>query len=176
MEVIPLPTNSSKRDILPKKEKKLDQENSQLIQQIATNINVFTSFPIGAKIDYFGTGIKGTITTRDYEISIANGDDFDMKGWFVANGQESTPDCIDKFVRNEAISGVGGGSDDAVVVAHTHNTATYINGLAGDEPVLTYAGRASPVWRADIIQSTGESGVGKNVPAKISAIPIIRMS
>ena len=134
-------------------------------------INVL--FPIGAKIDYFGLGIKGVIATRDYEISIANGDDFDMKGWFVANSQAGTPDCINKFIRNEATSGVVGGSDDAVVVQHSHGIPCYVFGTTGLNLISDdYTG----IQQTKYTNDAGVSGVGKNIPAKISAIPIIKMS
>lgn len=130
--------------------------------------------PIGAQFNYFGVGIKGNIDTRDYEISVANGDDFNKKGWFVANGQAGTPACLDKIVRNEAVSGVVGGSDDALVISHVHQSKIKGSLAAAG----TNVGTASPTGSLydGVVTSTGVSGVNKNIPAKISAIPIIRMS
>jgi hypothetical protein len=149
--------------------------DEEQIDIIATQVNKNT-FPIGIKIDYFGTGIKGTISTRNYEISIANGDDFDMKGWFVANGYASTPPCLDKFTRNEATSGVIGCSDNALIVSLRHGATTYTampNSAGGNNPGGLYGAQLGDTRYT---KYEGVSGAGKNIPAKISAIPIIKMS
>lgn len=150
--------------------------------------------PIGAQINYFGIGIKGDIQTRDYEISVANGDDFDMRGWFVANGKVGTPSCIGRFNRGAVISGDVGGSDDAVVVehihgasqeVHTHNvkgTKLYVgieataerlmlNSASGEVP--DYVSSETP---AVTVESEGVTGIDKNIPGYINSIPIIKMS
>ncbi|BDI54834.1 MAG: receptor-binding protein [Asgard archaea virus SkuldV2] len=179
--------------------KKLQESEINLANLNEKSYNSLTDKPsifsaqIGLKFDYFGIGIKGNITTRDYEISVANGDDFDMIGWFVANGEANTPNCIDKFTRNEATSGVVDGDDDAVIVQHNHGITDpkHKHGL----PMMFGAGGVEAVrriWDTNhivyddfytvsvatgiSINNAGVSGVSKNIPAKISAIPIIKMS
>lgn len=134
-------------------------------------------YPVGAQFNYFGTGVKGDLNIRDYEISVANGDDFDMKGWFVCNGYVGTPDMIDKFTLNFISSGVLGGSDDAVVVEHSHDRTNRGIGTGSVAGLMTDTVYSSNSLTVDIGGSSleGVSGVGVNRPSFISSIPIIKM-
>ena len=148
---------------------------------------------VGIQKNYFGVGIKGDINSRDYEISVANGDDFDMEGWFVANGQSSTPNCMMKFTRSTSSSGGLGGSDDAVVVEHNHGASQVehshtlkritvqvgVDGPNVDHIRIDGAGTAGYIDNAQpaiTVNNEGVSGVGANKPSYINSIPIIRMS
>jgi len=82
---------------------------------------------------------------------------------------------LDKFIRSEATSGVVGGSDDAVVVAHQHKVVGTLLPV-GTEPSTRFLLNALSPEYSEYVVSEGVSGVGKNIPSKISAIPIIRMS
>jgi len=75
--------------------------------------------PIGAIIMYDGVGIAN-VPSRTVQIGDEGGDAFKMYGWFVCNGEAGTPDLEKLFVRGAYVSGGIEGSDDSVVVAHTH--------------------------------------------------------
>lgn len=130
--------------------------------------------PVGAIIMYDGIGIAN-VGTRSVQIGDEGGDAFKMSGWFVCNGLAGTPDLEKMFVRGAYVSGGEDGSDDSVVVEHTH-------GLRASEFLYT-AGEESrnrvkdigPFY-ADYIETVGESGVGKNVPRHYKLIYIKRMS
>ena len=102
-------------------------------------------FAVGIVLMYNGTGIgvgNGTGSTdpekrytRTNEISVANGDSFDLEGWYVCNGKVSgVPDLAGaynegKFIRgaDDAGSNQSGGDDDAVLVDHDHGTNSGYN-------------------------------------------------
>lgn len=147
--------------------------------------------PIGSMIWYFGTGIKGDLSTREIEISIVNGDDIDLEGYYVANGHVDTPNIISKLIRGKISSGDLLGSDDAVIVEHNHNGSSgndgehthnidfsatgsghLRSGGTGGTYVVPAAGEHNHVITVD---NEGVAGTDKNIPATISAIPIIRM-
>ena len=150
-------------------------------------------YPIGAQFNYFGTGIKGNLLTRDYEISVANGDDFDMKGWFVANGFAGTPGCIgSKFILNFEVSGNEGGSNDAVVVEHNHGASQVAHhhkvGIDSEafvdggtikahvkQDTLNQDGYMTSEQPVITVEDEGVTGFGMNRPAFITAIPVIKM-
>ncbi len=154
--------------------------------------------PIGSKIDYFGLGIKGNIETRDYEISVVNGDDFDLKGWFVANGEGGTLRCLNRFVRGSTVSGSVGGSDDIPVIEHNHGASSDNDGEHGHGLRIADSGAiGSPVTvtggvncdfvggfvgvggihnHGITVNNEGVSGAGLNVPGHVKAIPIMRIS
>ena len=62
------------------------------------------TFPIGTVLLFVGTFVDNTT----------------MVGWYVCDGSDSAPNIVDKFLRGAAASGGTGGTDDAVVIAHTH--------------------------------------------------------
>ncbi|MBA7521566.1 hypothetical protein ES705_13673 [subsurface metagenome] len=147
---------------------------------------------IGIQKNYFGLGIKGDIETRDYEISVENGDDFDMRGWFVANGCADTPNCIKRFQRSAPSSGSIGGSNHAVVVEHIHvaSQVAHSHGVKRRSTQLTedgatkydvdvsgefYDGLIDDKQPVITVESEGVSGEGLNMPGYIDSIPIIRM-
>jgi hypothetical protein len=125
-----------------------------------------------------------------------------MPGWYACNGNVSTPNLLNKFIRSESASGNTGGSDDAVVVGHNHGGAT--GGMSANNPHshsvrgywdsggstnyinrdndssspndISGAALASNIEHTHSIASAGESGTGKNKPAYYSLIFIIKMS
>ena len=131
--------------------------------------------------------------TRGYEISVVNGDDFDMKGWFVANGEVGTPNCMGRFSRNMNISGGTGGSNDIPVIEHNHGASQVAHahdvkahqeyyGTSGSTKERLYnlagwlGGLVSSETPMITVNNEGVSGVGLNKPLYIDSIPIIRMS
>jgi len=75
--------------------------------------------PLGTILMYHGTGIA-TPTTKNNEISVANGDSFDMLGWHVCNGLGGSTDLSSKFLRMEMTAGNTGGDDSAPYISHSH--------------------------------------------------------
>ena len=62
-----------------------------------------------------------------------------MYGWYVCNGQASTPDLRNKFLLGASSSGTTGGSDDAQTPQHTHtvNSSSGITGIESAKHVHT---------------------------------------
>lgn len=80
-------------------------------------------FPIGAIMMYRGSEIAD-VATRTEEIGQRAGDTVKLPGWYVCNGQGSTPNLLNKFIRCQSASDVTGGSDNAIVVRHNHVSQT----------------------------------------------------
>ena len=76
---------------------------------------------IGTVLMYNGTGITNA-DTRTTELS-----ELLLDGWFVCNGQASTPDLRNKSILGATFPGVTGGSNDATVPQHTHTVASATN-------------------------------------------------
>jgi len=101
--------------------------------------------PIGTILMYDGSGIlggdTGNILTRTDEISISNGDSFDMNGWFVCNGQSGTPNLHTRFIRCELnnVGNTGGSNTNShthtVDIDHDHASFT-----SGSESSHTHSG------------------------------------
>ena len=97
-----------------------------------THINKYTGkkiyiggneyLPVGTVLMYNGSGIAD-VGSRSTPLGDESGDTIDMPGWYVCNGNASTPNLLNKFVRAEAASGNTGGSDTC---AHTHSAGSYI--------------------------------------------------
>ncbi len=75
--------------------------------------------PIGTVLMYNGIGIAN-VSARTVEIGAEPGDTITMVGWFACNGNVSTPNLFNKFIRGESSSGNIGGSDNSVNVQHNH--------------------------------------------------------
>lgn len=130
--------------------------------------------PIGAVIMYDGVGIANA-GTRSVQIGDEGGDAFKMHGWFVCNGLAGTPDLEKMFVRGGLVSGVVEGSDDAVVVSHTHDMKKWTTGVTVGAEDRDYPNTGG-VGTSDIIVSAGVDGVNKNIPIHYTMIYVIRMS
>lgn len=97
-----------------------------------------------------------------------------IPGWYKCDGNNSTVNMVNKFVRGAATSGATGGSDDAVIVSHSHQfkgdltTGASIQGRWG--------GNSSPSWQSGAIETVGVSGTGANIPAYYALIFIQRIS
>ena len=99
-------------------------------------------------------------------------DNVTIVGWFKCDGNNGTVNLVDRFVRGGTTSGATGGSDDAIVVSHNHlirRNAGMDSGTGGYKPSDTGASLCNT-------QSTGVSGVGKNIPAYYQLIFIQRIS
>lgn len=82
---------------------------------------------VGSILFYDGTGINSA-GTRTEEIGQRGGDTISLAGWWVANGQSSTPDFRNHFIRSEnTSSNVASGTDDAINVSHTHTLPSVVN-------------------------------------------------
>jgi len=88
--------------------------------EIRETISAQQTLPIGTILMYDGTGIAD-VSTRTEDIGDREGDTISLPGWKVCNGNGGTPNLLNKFIRSEASSGNTGGSDDAVVVSHSHS-------------------------------------------------------
>ncbi len=99
-------------------------------------------------------------------------DNTTISGWYKCDGNNGTVNLVNKFVRGGATSGASGGSDDAVVVSHTHSIS-YDDAVGNDSSLLAlginYAGTGT-------IPSAGVSGTNKNIPAYYTLIYIQRIS
>ena len=82
------------------------------VDENGTTISGFyQNMPVGTILPYSGTWIDNTT----------------IPGWYKCDGNNGTPNLIDKFVRGNTSSGTTGGSNDAVVVEHTHNVTVSQN-------------------------------------------------
>jgi len=114
------------------------------------------------------------------------------RGWALCNGGKvngfTTPDLRDRFVVGAGGSytiNQNGGSPNAVVVAHTHTTQPHTHTTTGvaafaqldisDDATYWY-GTSVPTSPATVIvNSTGESGVNKNLPPYYALCYIMRV-
>ena len=122
-------------------------------------------------------------------------------GWALCNGQNGTPNLQDRFVIGAGSAygvGVTGGSKDAIVVSHTHTGSTSSNGehnhsstvpkgyysnsgdgyggLFGTSPTTQrYTNSAGAHTHTVTIDSTGENGVGKNLPPYYALAYIMKL-
>ncbi len=98
-----------------------------------------------------------------------------MLGWYKCDGNNGTVNLVDKFVRGGATSGAMGGSDDAVVITHSHGirrkSISYQDGVK-ESNIMNFTG----VFFGSYIDSQGGSGVGKNIPAHYVLLFIQRIS
>ena len=131
--------------------------------------------PIGAIIMYDGAGIAN-VATRVVELGDEGGDTFAMPGWFVCNGLAGTPDLEKMFVRGGLASGVVEGSDDAIVVSHTHRLRGLMTAETTSGVYLKIRYNYEFGAQQGYIETTGVSGVGKNVPVHYVVIYIKKMS
>jgi hypothetical protein len=159
--------------------------------------------PVGTVLMYNGSGIADA-GSRSTPLGAEQGDTIDMPGWYVCNGNASTPNLLNRFIRAESASGNTGGSDNQVILDHTHNTninhghqlrthggtgngvanhlATYhggANAMCDHYHQITY----SSVYTGGGTKGSGNpnqtsypSGSGRNKPAYYSLIFIIRMT
>ncbi len=65
----------------------------------------------------------GTIRLWDTSVGGAWADNSTSPGWYQCDGNNGTPNLTDKFIRGSGTSGTTGGSDDAVIVSHTHTNS-----------------------------------------------------
>jgi len=130
---------------------------------------------IGAIIMYDGTGIAN-VETRTTELGDEGGDAFRMNGWYVCNGLASTPDLTKLFVKGGIVSGVIGGSDDAVVVEHTHPRTKAGFGTGSLQGLVHMPDFSSQDYVDSIgfTEAEGVSGVDKNIPSHYTVIYIIK--
>jgi len=114
------------------------------------------------------------------------------RGWALCNGDKvngfTTPDLRDRFVVGAGGSytiNQNGGSKDAVVVAHTHTTQPHTHTTTGvastaqvdidDDATYWYGTSVTTSPATVIVNSTGESGVNKNLPPYYALCFIMRV-
>ncbi|MFX1476732.1 MAG: hypothetical protein ACFFCI_01245 [Promethearchaeota archaeon] len=93
------------------------------ILQTSPNRKPREYLPIGTILMYNGIGIAN-VGNRLTQIGDEPGDTITMSGWYVCNGNASTPNLIDKFIRGETASGNTGGNDSLTLEKEnlpTHN-------------------------------------------------------
>ena len=101
--------------------------------------------------------------------------------WKVCNGSNGTPDLRDRFIVGAGTTytvGTQGGSPDAVVVAHTHTASGNVYNVGCRVDCDDDGGWAgtSPSPPPLTVNSTGESGVNKNLPPYHALVYIMRIS
>ena len=144
---------------------------------------LYNEFPIGGIIMW-----SGSLYTIPSGYKLCNGDTYN-------NGALKTPDLRDRFiigVSNTYPLNSTGGTKDAVVVAHTHTITdpghrhklpTDSNGSVNQQSMTTTANNDESFGNTSdfaatgiIINSAGESGVGKNLPPYYALYYIMRVS
>lgn len=103
-------------------------------------------------------------------------DNVTIPGWYKCDGNNGTVNLVNKFVRGAATSGGSGGSDDAVIVSHTHSIKAYPTPGSGFQHVNNNMYRDPTTWESNLIGGAGVSGTGKNIPAYYALIFIQRIS
>jgi hypothetical protein len=113
----------------------LDCELIELTGSLEIDVNENFSFAIqdSTEMDIFSLHEDGDIAHSERfdllpigTIAMFSGtwvDNDTILGWFQCDGTDGTPDLVDKFIRGGTASGATGGSDDAVVVEHTHTVS-----------------------------------------------------
>lgn len=102
-------------------------------------------------------------------------DNSTMPGWYKCDGNNGTPNLVDKFIRGATTSGGSGGSDDAVIVDHTHTDRFFWGSGAANKCTGEQHGSNYTNFTDDGANG-GESGIGKNIPAYYALIFIMRIS
>lgn len=116
-------------------------------------------------------------------------------GWALCDGANGTPNLVNKFIRGATTSGTTGGYADSIVVSHSHVGTTNTTGLhthtatgtinlnvdnnGGAYPVRSSGtettSQAGSHSHTVVIDSAGESGVGKNLPPYYELCYIIKV-
>jgi microcystin-dependent protein len=117
-------------------------------------------------------------------------------GWALCDGNNGTPNLLNKFIRGTDLDGVGatGGSDDAVVVSHGHSFTGTAMGTHKHTSLIktTVWGRGeytdlsnstegdtssdSAGTPSGTISTEGVDGTGKNIPAYYALCYIMKIS
>jgi hypothetical protein len=102
-------------------------------------------------------------------------------GWALMNGNNGTPpDCGGRMFINyggdfTTLNAIGG-SKDAVVIAHGHETNTNIDFGSGDGVVRQRArSQVQGVGNIIGVNTVGEDGTGKNMPPYMTLIAIMKL-
>jgi len=150
-------------------------------QDAVTRTYLRNFMPVGTILMYKGVGWVNNVS---------------MVGWYKCDGDNGTPDLVNKFIRSEASSGNEGGSDDAVVVQHNHGGSVADGGVhthnlkvSDSTPPIAGVldiGTGTFAWKFAETESSGNhdhaisndgvSGVDANKPAYYSLIFIMRIS
>jgi hypothetical protein len=167
--IIKLPSNDGSHHVRWR-----DHQGNEILKvssdgEVTFHGKIQNALAIGTILMYNGAGIDSA-DTRDTEIGEEELDTVSMPGWYVCNGQASTPDLRNKFIRGGVASGAEGGSDDALIAEHTHtvNGATGIS--AGQSITHTHVVSGNTGWTTpdhyhSVITTSGGAGTGQNVLA-----------
>lgn len=151
------------------------------------NNNFKNLMPIGTILIYNGSGIAN-VATRSIQLGDDGSDTISMAGWYVCNGNASTPNLLNKFIRSESASGNTGGEDthtltESEMPSHTHgysNKSLYYDGASETPGRWSGAQNAGSgikiIGDCPTIANTGGGSAHENKPAYYSLIFIIRMS
>jgi hypothetical protein len=136
--------------------------------------------PVGTIIMYNGSGIAN-VSSRSSQIGDDGSDTITMEGWYVCNGNASTPDLMDKFIRSESSAGNTGGEDShtlttSEIPSHRHQIRGYnVQNANKSMETIVDDDRTDNV-QTDYTEYTGGGSAHENRPAYYSLIFIIRMS
>ena len=147
------------------------------IRTLKTNINECKHAPIGVIWMYDGAGIASA-DTRTTQIGDEASDTISMAGWYVCNGQSSTPDLRNKFIRSESASGNTGGEDTHTLTINEIPSHKHTVNLSASGSLLCYQAGSSANGASDDarVGNTGGGAAHNNVPAYYSLIFIKKMS
>jgi hypothetical protein len=93
--------------------------------------------PIGTVLMYNGTAIPNS-DTRSTDL-----EEILLYGWYVCNGQASTPDLRNKFILGATTAGTTGGSNDAQVPQHNHTVASVSNNSINHQHTISDTSQAT---------------------------------
>lgn len=165
-------------------------QNSNLNKNPATETTWWkdafqAKFPIGTVLMYNGTGIAN-VETRSVQIGDDGGDTISLPGWYVCNGNASTPNLLNKFIRSESASGNTGGEDTHALTEdempphnHYRDGDPAIWGFLWNNPNGSYSVSSGNAWGIQQGKLTSTDGGGQaheNKPAYYSLIFIIKMN
>ncbi len=91
-------------------------------------------------------------------------DNSTMLGWYQCDGNNGTPNLVDKFIRCSTTSGSTGGSDDAIAITHTHTKTVGNESDTHTHPSVADTNSTEDMDHTHTVTvRSGSSGSGSNV-------------